>query len=154
VAESNILNTEIETALNAGTNVTITTGGDSASGGNGGSITVSWPISATGAGTALTTTGSLTLSSYKDIIVNAAITLGGGTNTSSATVTGGAVTLDSANSGNNIGAINVGANITSNGGNVTMGGGSGTITAGSGYAVGDAAQHPGAVRGWFLRGLP
>jgi filamentous hemagglutinin family protein len=136
--------TDIDNALNAGTNVTVTTTGSGAagsqSGPNGGSITVSNPISATGNGTALTTTGSLTLSSYQDIIVNAAITLGGGTNTSSATVKGGALTLQSANSGNGIGAIDVGANISTNGGAITMGGGSGAISAGSGYATGDSYQ--------------
>ena len=48
---SNILNTTINTALNAGTNVYLTTGGDGQAGPNGGSVTVSSAISATGAGT-------------------------------------------------------------------------------------------------------
>ena len=47
------LNTsDITTALNAGTNVTVTTGGNAQSGPNGGSITVNNAISATGNGTA------------------------------------------------------------------------------------------------------
>ncbi len=131
-------------ALNAGTNVTVTTTNSGAagsqSGPNGGSITVSSPISATGQGTALTTTGSLTLSSFKNIIVNAAITLGGGTNTSSATVTGGTLTLDADNQANGSGYIDIEANITTNGGNITMGGGEANpanIVAGTGYAWGN-----------------
>jgi filamentous hemagglutinin family protein len=148
---STITTSDITTALNAdnglgthtGTNVIITTGGDAQSGPNGGSITVSNAITATGGGTALTTTGSLTLSSYKDIIINAAITLGGGTNLSSQTVTGGALILDADNHSNNAGAINVGAAISTNGGNITMGGQESTptnIVAGTGYAYGDAAS--------------
>jgi filamentous hemagglutinin family protein len=128
--------TSIDNALNAGTNVTVTTTGSGSAGAqngpNGGSITVSSPVSATGNATALTTTGSLTLSSYNNININAAITLGGGTNTSSQTVTGGALTLGSANSGNNIGAIHVAGNITTNGGDIIMGGAADPTT---GYAI-------------------
>ena len=46
-ATATINTTDIVTALNAGTDVTITTGGDAQAGPNGGSITVSKPISAT-----------------------------------------------------------------------------------------------------------
>jgi len=128
---------DITTALNAGTNVTVTTGGDAQTGPNGGSITVSSAVSATTGTGGIT--GNLTLSSYKDININSAITLGGGG------VTGGALTLDADNAGNGIGAIAVTANITTNGGNVTMGGGNGAISAGNGYAVGDATYHQGIL---------
>ena len=143
-----VLNTtDIVTALNNGTAVTVTTGGDAQSGPNGGSITVSNAISATTGSGGIT--GALTLSSYKDIIISAAITLGGGA------VTGGALTLRADNHANSAGAIAVNANITTNGGNITMGGGLGSITAGTlnangtinaaatGFAVGDAYQSHG-----------
>ena len=91
-------------------------------------------------GMALTTTGNLTLSSYNAITVNAGITLGGGTNLSSATVTGGSLTLDADNHNNGSGYIKIGAAIATNGGNITLGGGNGTITAGSGYATGISGQ--------------
>jgi filamentous hemagglutinin family protein len=150
VAESQILASEIVTALNAGTNVSITTGGDSASGTNGGTITVSSAISAT-TGTLVSgsyITGSLTLSSYKDIIVNSAITLGG-TNTGpgGVPVTGGALTLDAANSGNSIGAITISANIATNGGTITMGGGANPSTT---PATGDASYSSGINNGGTL----
>lgn len=87
VATSTLSTTTIDTALNAGTNVTVTTGGDSFA--NAGDITVSNAISTTGA-------GSLTLSSYHDIIVNAGITL-----------TGGALTLQADNAGSAAGGISI-----------------------------------------------
>ncbi|MDE3060057.1 MAG: filamentous hemagglutinin N-terminal domain-containing protein, partial [Pseudomonadota bacterium] len=128
VVTSTINAATIVTALNAGTNVTVTTGGDAQSGPNGGSITVSSAISATTGTNGVT--GNLTLSSYKDIIINAAITLGG------SGVQGGNLLLQADNHGNGAGDITVAAAISTNGGNITMGGGSGAITAGSGYAVG------------------
>ena len=142
-----VINTsDIDTALNTGTNVTVSTSNNGQSGPNGGSITLatSSPISAT-IGTA-GATGSLTLSSYNDISINSAITLGG------TGVAGGAITLRADNAGNNSGYINVDGNITSNGGAITMGGGSGSITAGSlnsdgtlntaatGFATGNSGQ--------------
>jgi filamentous hemagglutinin family protein len=106
---------DITTALNGGTNVTVTTSNNAQSGPNGGSITVSSPITATGS-------GSLLLSAYNNILVNAAITTNDGN-----------ITLDAANSGNNIGSIIVAANLISNGGNITLGGGtlSGGLPTGS-----------------------
>ena len=119
-ATSNLNTTTLDTALNAGTNVTIITGGDSAA--NAGDITVSNAISTTGA-------GSLTLSSYHDIIVNAGITLAGG-----------ALMLRADNAGSASGGyITIAGAISTNGGNITMGGGTGAITAGSGYAIGSAS---------------
>ena len=147
---TSVINTNtITTALNAGTNVTITTGGDVQVGPNGGSITVNNAISATtGTGGV---TGSLTLSSYKNIILNAGITLGSGS------VTGGSLTLRTDNAGNNSGYINVasGLTISTNGGNIIMGGGNGVIqasvltaagvinTPAIGYATGNAGQAAG-----------
>ena len=140
---SDILNTTIDTALNAGTNVYLTTGGDAETGPNGGQITVSNPIIAT-TGTS-GSTGSLTLSAYSNIVVNAAITLGG------AGVTGGALTLQADNQANQSGYINISANVTTNGGNITMGGGNLSATGnnpnvgstGIGYAWGNSAQERG-----------
>jgi filamentous hemagglutinin family protein len=123
VATSNLSTTTIDTALNAGTNVSVITGGDAAA--NTGDITVSNAILTTG-------TGSLTLSSYHDIIVNTGITLAGGN-----------LTLHSDNVGNGSGNIRVGAAIATAGGNITIGGGNGVITAGSGYAVGNGGQASG-----------
>jgi len=143
-ADANISHTTIENALNAGTNVTVTTGGSGSPGASVGDITLSNAISAT-TGTA-GSTGALTLSAYRNIILNAGITLGG------AGVTGGALTLRSDNGGNGSGYINVGGAIATNGGNITMGGGSGAITAGSlnadatintnavGFATGNSGQ--------------
>ena len=119
VATSNLSTATIDTALNAGTNVTITTGGDAFA--NVGDITVNNAIAAAG-------TGALTLSSYRDIILNAGITLAGG-----------ALTLRADNAANSSGYIKIAGAISTSGGNITMGGGSGAITAGGGYAVGNAA---------------
>ena len=82
----------------------------------------------------------MTLSSYNAITLNAGITLGGGTNLSSATVTGGSLTLDADNHNNGSGYIKIASAIATNGGNITMGGGNGTITAGTGYATGNSGQ--------------
>jgi hypothetical protein len=139
-----ILNTSISTALSNGNNVTITSGssGDGYSGT--GDITVSGVITATGA-------GSLTLSAYRDIDITSAITL-----------QGGSLTLQSANSGNSIGAVNIAAAISTSGGNITIGGGSGPITSGtlnatgtvyaaaSGYAFGDTQYSTGVTVGGTL----
>jgi len=125
VATSNLTPGTIDTALNAGTNVTVTTGGDAFA--NVGDITVNNAILTTG-------TGSLTLSSYRNIILNAGITLAGG-----------ALTLRADNAANGSGHINVTGAISTAGGNITMGGGNGAITAGSGYAAGNAGQVAGVV---------
>jgi hypothetical protein len=131
VATSNLSTATIDTALDAGTNVTVTTGGDSAA--NAGDITVSNAITTTGA-------GSLALSAFNDIIVNAGITLQGGN-----------LTLQANNANTGSGYVNISGAISTNGGNITMGGGSGPITAGSGFATGsasvdgDAAQAAGVL---------
>jgi|GEM_PF-3033559 len=135
---SEVKASDIVTALNAGTNVTVTTGGDAFAGS--GDITVSSPISATGAGTNITTTGNLTISAYRNITVSAAITLGGGTNNSSQTVTGGNLILGSDNGTHSNGYVYVAANLTTNGGNITIGGGANPAT---GYSYGNSSFDPG-----------
>ncbi len=106
----------IKTALDGGTNVTVTTGGDAFAGT--GDITVSNAITTTG-------TGSLTLSAYRNVTVNNTITLAGGN-----------LLLRADNANNNAGYVSIAAAIATNGGNITIGGGSGAIAAGSGYATG------------------
>ena len=120
-AISNLSATTINNALNAGTNVSVTTGGDGA--GGTGDITVSSAISTSG-------NGSLLLSAYRNILVNNGITLMGGN-----------LTLRTANSGGaTTGYITIAAPIATHGGAITMGGGAGAITASNGYAVGNAGQ--------------
>jgi filamentous hemagglutinin family protein len=114
----------LDAALGAG-NVTVTTGGDAQA--NAGDISVNAAISASGG-------GSLTLSSYHDILLNAGITL-----------LGGNLTLHSDNAGNGAGTIVITQNITTNGGAITMGGGAGAISAGNGFATGDATQAAGII---------
>ena len=129
-AASYVLVSTIEAALNSNTNVTITT--DFAHGGatGNGDITVANAIGAAGA---VTGTGSLTLSAYRNINVNAAIT-----------TNGGAIILQ-ANNANTGGSISVTANLTSNGGDIVLGGGADAYT---GNAKGTAAQ----VQGIYLYG--
>jgi len=100
---------DIKTILDANSNVIVSTGADGFA--SSGDITVSSAISTTG-------TGNLTLSAYRDININAAITLAGG-----------ALSLTSDNASNSSGAVNVSANVSSGGGSITM-------TGGSGYAYG------------------
>ncbi len=114
---SNVLNTDIQNLLNAGTSVVLATGTGSAGNGD---ITVSAAIAKT-AGTA----ASLTLDASGSITVGAAI---------SSTSGAMAVTLDSNIAGNG-GFITVNAPITTNGGNLILGGGATPLT---GAAVGTA----------------
>ncbi len=112
----------IVAALNNGTNVTITTGGDAFAGN--GDITVANAI------TGVTGIGSLTLSAFRNIIINAAITLNGGN-----------LTLQSMNNvASTSGYVNVAGALTTNGGNITIGGG--TVLA-TGYATGNSGQAAG-----------
>jgi filamentous hemagglutinin family protein len=115
---SNVLNTDIQNLLNAGTSVVLATG--TGSGGNG-DITVSATIAKTGGSAA-----SLTLDASGSIIINSAI---------SSTSGAMAVTLDSNLAGNG-GFVSVTAPITTNGGNLIIGGGA---TPSTGPAVGTAA---------------
>jgi len=100
-----ILNTTIQGVLNGGTNVYITTSNDGF--GVNGDITVSSSITST-------STASLNLSAYRDININAAISLAGG-----------ALTLTSDNASNSSGAITVSFPISTNNGNIIMQGGTG-----------------------------
>ncbi len=120
---SYVLASTINTLLQAGTNVTISTG--AVAGGGSGDITVTSAIIGTGG----TAGASLTLSAYRNITISNTITLNNG-----------ALTLRADNTGIGSGAIQVNNAITTNGGAITMGGGSGAITAGSGYATGNGAS--------------
>ncbi len=127
--DANISHTTIETALNAGTNVDITTGGNGSPGSSNGDITVSSAITLN---TASNNNATLTLSAYRNINVNAAIT---GPTTGSGKLS---IILDADNSANGSGVINIAAAITSNGGNMTFSGdefalpNTGSINAGAG----------------------
>lgn len=109
--------------LNGGSNVTIMTTNDGFAGN--GDIFVDSAITTTG-------TGALTLSAFRNVTVNNAITL-----------TSGALTLRANNAGaangsTGAGNIAVNAALTTSGGAITLGGGNGAITAGVGYALGPA----------------
>lgn len=129
----------IVAALNAGTNVTVQTNNDAFAGN--GDIFVNSAITSTGA-------GALTISAFRNILVNAAISLAGGD-----------LTLRSDNTGIGSGAITTSAAISTNGGDITIGGGSGAITAAtynangsvataaSGFARGNAAMTQGVTIG-------
>ncbi|OYW14196.1 MAG: hypothetical protein B7X02_00595, partial [Rhodospirillales bacterium 12-54-5] len=113
----------INAQLQAGTSVIINTG--AVAGGGNGDITVATAISGMGGSSG----GGLTLSAYRNIIINASITLNAGN-----------LLLQADNAGNNSGYININANISTNGGNITAGGGSGVISAGTGYATGNSGS--------------
>lgn len=126
-------------ALNLGTNVTVQTNNDGFAGN--GDIFVNSAITSTGA-------GALTISAFRNILVNAAISLAGGD-----------LTLRSDNTGIGSGAVSTSAAISTNGGNITIGGGNGAITAAtynangsvataaSGFATGNAAIANGVTIG-------
>jgi filamentous hemagglutinin family protein len=140
-------------ALNAGTDVTVTTTNAGSSGAGTGDITVSNAIATTGAGA-----GGLTLDAAHDVTVAANITLTGTgkgltlkaghdifQNASVVVTTaGGAAIYNSDSDGNHDGAIvlrNV-AQVLTNGGNITFGGGSDPATT---PAYGNAANTDGIV---------
>ncbi len=123
VGTSHISTSTIVTALDNGTHVTVTTGGDGHAGN--GDITVANTITSSG-------NGDLTLSASNNIYVNAAIDLAGGD-----------LVLRADNDGNQLGAIDVQSDINTYGGNITIGGGTGAITAGSGYAYGNISHQKG-----------
>ena len=127
VNTSEILNTDISTALSNGTNVLIKTTNGSATGS--GDITVSANINAT---SATAQDATLTLQAERDIVVNNTISRTGSNKLN--------VILNSDLDGNGTGIIrlNSGASISSNGGNITLGGGS--AGDGTGYARGYSAS--------------
>jgi filamentous hemagglutinin family protein len=124
---STILNTTIETALNAGTSVTVTTA--NAGFAEAGDITVAANITMTGAAPA-----TLTLQAENDIIFNAGSVI----SSTNVTPTALNVVLNADSDGVNGGAIvmNSGSSIVSNGGNITLGGG--VAGNGTGFANGNA----------------
>jgi filamentous hemagglutinin family protein len=164
-ANSAILTTaSVQSALDAGTNVTITTG---SAGTQGGDITISDPITKTAGGAA-----SLTLNAHRDIAINAAIstssnalsltfnadsdndlagaivltsnltTLGGSINFLDGTVIGGASALSINTSGGSGGDVSFGDQVmigNSNGVTITTGGGdvsfASLIDSGNSYAL-------------------
>ncbi|WP_129778136.1 MBG domain-containing protein [Peristeroidobacter soli] len=115
---ANVLNTDINAALNLGTNVTITT---TSPGGNPGSISVLSPITKSSGARS-----TLRLNAHAYIGVSAAIT-------SSSASSPLDVVLNARQTDGATGNIDVAAAITTRGGNITIGGGSAT---GDGYAVG------------------
>ena len=121
-ATSTILASSINTSLNSGTSVVITTG---SAGSDSGDITISnsTPISKTSGGDA-----TLTLEAARNITVgtSSAITSTSGTL---------GITLKSATaSAATTGGVRIGSNLTSNGGDILIGGGQGTAVNGIGYA--------------------
>ena len=129
----------IVAALNGGTNVTVQTTNDAFVGN--GDIFVNAAIATSGA-------GSLTLSAFRNITVNNAISLLAGT-----------LTLQADNTGIGSGAVTTAANLSTTTGGITIGGGSGAITAATynangsvntaatGYATGNAAMSQGVTIG-------
>ncbi|WP_159839027.1 YDG domain-containing protein, partial [Burkholderia sp. 8Y] len=116
----------IVSALNSGTSVTVTTQSGNASygstGAGSGDITVSSAIGKTAGSNA-----TLTLQADRDITVNAPITSSSGKLN---------VVLSAANaSGATVGGVAVNANINSNGGDVLIGGAAGSVYNGIGYAL-------------------
>jgi filamentous hemagglutinin family protein len=116
-------------ALNTGTSVTVTTQANTAAYGatasGSGDITVASAITKSAGGAA-----TLTLQADRSVIVNAPIT-----STSGAL----GITLSAANNpSSNLGGVNVGANLTSNGGRILIGGAGGNTGAGTLYGIGYA----------------
>ncbi len=115
----------INTALNSGTSVTITTQSNNASYGatasGNGDITVSNAITKNSGGDA-----TLTLQADRSIFVNADISASSGKLN---------LTLSAANAaGATVGGVNVAGNLVSNGGNILIGGARGSISNGIGFA--------------------
>ena len=121
--------TNIATALNSGTSVTVTTQANNTSYGSTGSgsgdITVASAITKTAGGNA-----TLTLQADRSIYVNSAIT----------STTGQlGITLSAANNASSsLGGVNVAANLGSNGGRILIGGAGGNQTTAQSYGIGYA----------------
>lgn len=129
--------TNIATALNTGTNVTVTTqsntSGYGATASGSGDITVASAITKTAGGNA-----TLTLRADRNIVVNSAIT---------STVGQLGITLSAANNAASaLGGVAVNANLASNGGKIMIGGAGGSTTAtqvnGIGYALNSSSSAP------------
>jgi len=134
---STILNTDINTKLNGGTSVTITTG---SAGVQSGDITVGSAITKTSGNTDVT----LTMRAENSIIQNANISNTGGTGKLNIVLD---ADYDSAGNGNGIGIILLKKDITTNGGNlsfgtgrtVTINNGNTTVMVGGDVFIGGAA---------------
>jgi filamentous hemagglutinin family protein len=125
VSGGNIAASDINTALNAGTSVTISTG---SSGGDIGNITVTAAIAKTSGATAVT----LTMDANNNIVINQPISATSGTLN---------IVLD-AQQGTS-GAIIIGSNLTTNGGNISFGTGrtsGGALIGGDVFLNGASAQ--------------
>lgn len=124
-AGSNVLNTDIQNQLNAGTSVTLQTTGTALDGMGAGGINVNANIAKTAGGVA-----TLLLKAHNDIIVAGNVAI-------SSTAGALNVTLNSDSDASGAGGIrlNTGSSIVSNGGNIIMGGGVDPLT---GYAIGTA----------------
>jgi len=121
----------ISSALNTGTNVTVSTQANVASYGSGGSsggngdITVSSAITKTAGGNA-----TLTLQADRNIVVSSAITSTSGKL---------GIKLSAANNASGtLGGVNVDANLASNGGRILIGGAGGSLTTSQAYGIGYA----------------
>ncbi|WP_028105144.1 YDG domain-containing protein [Pseudoduganella violaceinigra] len=126
----------IVSALNLGTSVTVTTQSSNSSygatGSGSGDITVASAITKSSGGDA-----TLTLRADRNIAVNADIT---------STVGKLGVTLSAANAaGATVGGIDINANLNSNGGNIMIGGANGTAVNGIGYALNSSNTTAGVV---------
>lgn len=136
-----VLNSDITSRLDAGTNVTITTGSD---GTQDGDITVAADVLTTGTG------ATFRLDAANSIFVNAGVQIGA-TGAGQVNVVLNANRGDSSDPDANAGAIvlNTGSSIVTQGGNITLGGGPNpTLTLSSGgNATYDAALRSSAARG-------
>ncbi|MEN6412379.1 MAG: filamentous hemagglutinin N-terminal domain-containing protein, partial [Veillonellales bacterium] len=121
-----LLTSSIETALNGGTSVTVTTG---SGGSQNGDITISSSIDKTSGGDA-----ALTLQAVGSIYINSGGITASGTNTGKLDII-----LDADSGGSGVGGIDIfGSTISSHGGNIIMGGGSST---GKAQDIGYARQY-------------
>lgn len=139
--DSVVLNSDITSRLDAGTNVSITTG---ATGTQDGDITVAADVLTTGTG------ATFRLDAANSIFVNSGVQIGA-TGAGQVNVVLNANRGDSADPDANAGAIvlNTGSSIVTQGGNITLGGGPNpiiTLTSG-GNATYDAALRSSAARG-------
>ena len=115
----NVNITDIQTQINAGTNVSFTANN---------SITVSNAFNKTSGGNM-----TMTMTAGDNIIFNAAVDTSSPVNKLS-------MYLNSNSAGLGSGYVNFAAAVSSNGGDITVGGGSGPISAGVGFAVGNTLQ--------------
>lgn len=129
VGASNVLNTDIQSRLNAGTSVTLQT---TALGGGNGDITVSADVTKSAGGAA-----TLILQAHGDIVIAANKSI-----SSSMGALNVVLNSDSDVSGSGAIVMNSGSSIVSNGGNITLGGGSNPLTT---AAVGNASYNSGVT---------